>query len=160
MLELRQTEAAFITVAAEGVSRLGSVEAATVYGLASDEALIMAPLEWRARLTAAVAERAQAIDSDAVVIDSTDGWVTWTLEGDALRAAFSRLSGLDLPDRGFVQGDVARVPAKVIADVRRLHVVVPAMWSEYLHDRIVERCGALGIVERPLATFTVPEPVP
>ena len=54
-------------------------------------------------------------DPDAVILDATDGWVVFTLVGDAARTAFERLSALELPAEGFAQGDVAHVPARVIA---------------------------------------------
>jgi sarcosine oxidase gamma subunit len=84
-------------------------------------------------------------DPHAVVLDVTDGWAALTLSGANLRAAFARLSALRLPDEGFVQGDVARVPARVIVERDRLRILVPAMWAEHLRSQILRRCADLGI---------------
>ncbi len=90
-------------------------------------------------------------DPDAVVIDTTDGWAVWTLEGDTRSEAFARLSDLLLRDHGYVHGDVAHVPVRVIVDPDRLHLFVPVMWRGYLRRRILERCSTLDISERAIA---------
>jgi hypothetical protein len=72
-----------------------------------------------------------------VVLDTTDGWAVWTLEGDAAREAFARLSAVPLPSEGFAQGDVAHVPVKVVVTPERLHLLVPAMWGAYLRERVI-----------------------
>ena len=86
-------------------------------------------------------------DPHAVVIDATDGWSVWTLVGDAAADAFSRLSALR-PDDGYAQGDIAHVPARVIAEHDRLHLFVPATLGEYLRVRILARCANLGLTQR------------
>jgi hypothetical protein len=87
-------------------------------------------------------------DADAVVIDATDGWAVWTLEGVDAREAFSRLSDVRPPERGSIAGDVAHVPVHVIAEPGRLHLFVPSMWRGYLRRRILERCASFDIKER------------
>jgi sarcosine oxidase gamma subunit len=89
----------------------------------------------------------RALGPTAIVEDVTDGWTSWTMEGDGLERAFSFLSPLELPAEGFVQGDVARVPVKAIASPGRLELLVPSMWSEHLRDRILRRCAPDGVVE-------------
>jgi hypothetical protein len=90
-------------------------------------------------------------DPDAVVVDTTDGWAVWTLEGDARIEAFARLSDVRLGEQGYVQGDVAHVPVRVIVDASRLHLFVPVMWRGYLRRRILERCSTLDVRERAIA---------
>jgi hypothetical protein len=150
VLELVATDVAFVTIAgderaAASVERLDGVVACPV---APDERLIAAPVDALEQLVTIARERATTADPDALVVDTTDGWAVWTLQGDGVRAAFSRLSGVRLPGRGFTQGDVTRVPVKLIVERDRLHLIVPAMWRSYLHDRIVERCRSLGLTER------------
>jgi hypothetical protein len=88
-----------------------------------------------------VAAARRWLGSDAIVEDVTDGWAAWVLEGDDVRLAFSFLSRLELPEEGFVQGEVARVPVKVLASAGRLELLVPSMWREHLRDRILRRCA-------------------
>jgi len=87
-------------------------------------------------------------DPDAVVLETSDGWAVWTLEGDARRAAFARLSDIPLGEQGYVQGDVVHVPVRVIVDSSSLHLFVPAMWRGYLRRRIFERCSSLDVRAR------------
>ena len=82
-------------------------------------------------------EAVAALDPDAVVMDVSDGWAGWRLEGEDAHAAFARLSALELPDDGWVQGDVAHVAAKVIADPEGVLILVPSYWTEHMHARIV-----------------------
>ena len=46
----------------------------------------------------------------------SDGWTAWTLAGPDARGAFARLSELALPDSRFVQGEVVRLPVKVLVE--------------------------------------------
>jgi len=108
-----------------------------VYRIAPDEAMVVG----RPDTIATIALE----DPHVVVLDVTDGWEALTLSGDHVRAAFARLSALRLPDEGFVQGDVARVPARVIVERDRLRILVPAMWAEHLRSRILRRCADLGV---------------
>jgi hypothetical protein len=90
-------------------------------------------------------------DPDAVVIDTTDGWAVWTLEGDARTEAFARLSDVRLGEHGYVQGDVAHIAVRVIVEPGRLHLFVPVMWRGYLRRRIFERCSTLEVTERAIS---------
>jgi hypothetical protein len=109
-----------------------------VYRIAPDEAMVVGEPDMIATTLT---------DPHAVVLDVTDGWAVLTLSGDGVRAGFARLSALRLPDEGFVQGDVARVPARVIVERDRLRIFVPAMWVEHVRSRILRRCADLGIRE-------------
>ena len=60
------------------------------------------------------------------------------------RDMFARLSSLPLPDgEGYVQGDVARVAARVFVDGDAVRVCVPAFWEAHLRDR-VRHVGSAG----------------
>jgi hypothetical protein len=84
-------------------------------------------------------------DVDAVVLDVGDGWAIWTLSGEEAPGAFGRLSRFPADD-GFVQGDVAGVPTRVIVERGRIHLLVPAMSRDQMRARTLDRCP--GITER------------
>ena len=91
----------------------------------------------------ALRQAVERVDADAVVRDVSDGWVLHTLEGPGARHAFSRLSELELPTSGFVQGAVARIGVRVLVVGDRVDVLVPSMFSAYLRERIEDECREL-----------------
>ena len=88
----------------------------------------------------------RAGDPDAVVLDASDGWVVWTLAGDAALEAFTRLSAIPLT-RGYQQGEVANIPLRLIVEGERVHMFVPAMWREYMRRQVLDRCKTFGVAE-------------
>lgn len=112
------------------------------FRVAPDEVMIVGARGTAAGLVGRVAE---VVDTHAVVIDATDGWTAWGLGGAGSRLAFSYLSALELPEEGFVQGEVANLPAKVIAGDDEVHILVPAMLGDEMRRRIVARCGHLAL---------------
>jgi len=48
----------------------------------------------------------------------------------------ARISELELPDRGWIQGEVARAAAKVLVEPGRIAVLVPAMLAAHVEERI------------------------
>jgi hypothetical protein len=105
--------------------------------VAPDELLLIGAPGSAAKIATAASKAALATDEDATVADVTDGWTVWTLGGADARDAFERLSMLHLPETGTVQGDVARLPVKVVVDGERVHLATPSSWGAYLRDRIV-----------------------
>lgn len=88
-----------------------------------------------------IAEDLQAavrtIDADAVIRECSEGWSEIVLSGAHARSTFARVSELPLPDGGgYVQGDVARVAARVFVEEDTLHVFVRASWGSYLARQI------------------------
>ena len=77
----------------------------------------------------------------AIIEDVTDGWAGYELVGDAIPEAFARLSELELPEDGFVQGDLARIGAKVVAAPGRVTILVPAMLGSFIEERIRADCA-------------------
>ena len=73
---------------------------------------------------------------DGLVADVSDGWVGLVLEGADARDAFARVSELELPERGWIQGEVARAASKVLVGSGRIEVLVPAMLAEHVEARI------------------------
>jgi sarcosine oxidase gamma subunit len=122
-----------------------SVDEAVACRVAPDEHLLVGRNAAGPLLVAEA--QAQLADPDALVVDVTDGWAGWSLRGDATREAFAHLCSIELPAQGFEQGDVAGVPVKILAGRNEVDVLVPAMWSEHLRTRILQRCGSLGVTE-------------
>jgi sarcosine oxidase gamma subunit len=140
MLELVATRVAAVACHAAPDAADAAMSTASAYAcrIAPDEVLLLGKPGAAAKLVEAASKKAGAADPDALVLDTTDGWTVWTLEGNDAREAFARLSAVPLPEEGFTQGDVAHVPVKVVAFSGRLHLLVPAMWGAFLRERIVE----------------------
>ncbi len=149
MLELSSTELAVVAclAAPKALDALPTPEGATAFRTAPDELLLLAPPDAAERVLAAAAESLTALDDDALAIEVTDGWTALTLAGPDAREAFARLSVLELPEAGFIQGDVARVPAKILVEPERLLLLVPASWAEHVRERVLAL--ALDVRERP-----------
>jgi hypothetical protein len=79
----------------------------------------------------------------ALIEDVTDGWAAFELTGDDAPEAFARLSELDLPREGFVQGDVVRIGSKVLSAPGRLTILVPASLGAFVEERIRVDCAEL-----------------
>ena len=99
--------------------------------VAADEVFVRGPIA--EDLRAAV----HTVDPDALIRESTEGWEGVVLEGGDASDDFARLSELRLPDGGgYVQGDVARVAARVFVEDGALHLFVRAPWGAYLRRQI------------------------
>jgi sarcosine oxidase gamma subunit len=147
VLELRETPARVITCVADAaaIDALAAAIRAEVLRIAPDEALVVsdAATEDPVSSVEAVASRA---DPDALVVDASDGWTVWTLEGDAAVDALARLSELPAAE-GFAQGRTAEVPAKVLVAQSRVRLLVESMWRESVRERILADCADLGVRE-------------
>ena len=139
MLELARTEAAFVSCmgAAEALDAVHVPKTVTAVRVAPDELMLLGAPGSAAKIVGMASKALRGTDDDALVTDVTDGWIIWTLGGEDAHDAFERLSMLELPQAGIVQGDVARLPVKVVVDGTRLHMAVPSSWAAYLHERIV-----------------------
>ena len=79
----------------------------------------------------------QTVDPDALIRETTEGWAEIAVDGGDARDVFARLSELRLPDgRGYVQGDVARVVARVFVEDEDIRIIVPAYWESHLRRRL------------------------
>jgi hypothetical protein len=79
----------------------------------------------------------RTIDADAVIRECSEGWSEIVLSGADARSTFARVSDLPLPaGGGFVQGDVARVAARVFVEEDTLRLFVRASWGPYLARHI------------------------
>ena len=147
MLELVATKAAVALVMATPHA-LDALAPAGAYRcrVAPDEAMfVREPEAVEALLRDAGSVRAG--DSDAVVLDASDGWAVWTLAGESARDAFTRLSALRVAG-GYQQGEVAHLPVRLIIEGERVHMFVPVMWREHMRRQVLDRCMSLGVTER------------
>jgi hypothetical protein len=104
--------------------------------VAEDEVMLVGSPDAAGDVIAAAREELSGRDDDALVVDVSDGWSAWTLSGAGAHDVLSRLSEVEVAGDGYLQGDVAHVPVRVIALGARLHLLVPAMWEEHLRSRI------------------------
>jgi hypothetical protein len=112
---------------------------------ASDEIAFVCPAAATGDVLDAIAPQVARGDSDGFVLDLSDGWTSFTLRGEIERA-FSYLSELQLPNPGaFVQGDVLRVPVRLLAGEGYIDLLVPSPWGRYLHDEMLEALRALNV---------------
>jgi hypothetical protein len=115
--------------------------------IASDETAFVCSADAAADVLDAIAPQLARSDSDGFALDLSDGWAGYTLTGDVVRA-FSYLSELQLPGPGgFVQGDVLRVPVRVLAGEGQFDLLVSSPWGTYLHDEILDALRALNVRE-------------
>jgi hypothetical protein len=122
---------------------------------ADDELLLLCAPPVTDEVAREVATRLAALDPDALLIGTTDGWAAISVVGDDARASFGLLSPLELPEAGFLQGEVVHVPAKVVAGDDRVLILVPSIWEAHLHDRAAKALGYTGPLEaRPWAVPT------
>ncbi|GBC87598.1 hypothetical protein HRbin12_01611 [bacterium HR12] len=149
MLELSRAEIAVLAclAAPAALDALAPPDVAAALRTAPDELLLLAAPDAVEAILAEASRALRALDDDALVLEVTDGWTAFALEGPDAREAFGRLSALELPEAGFLQGDVARVPAKVLAEPERLLLLVPSSWAEHVRERILGL--ALDVRERP-----------
>jgi len=115
--------------------------------IARDELAFVCRIDATREVLEAVAAQIARGDSDGFALDLSDGWTGFTLTGDVARA-FSYLSPLRLPDPGgFAQGDVLRVPVRVLVDHGHMDLLVPSPWGHYLHDEMLDALRVLDVQE-------------
>ena len=149
MPELRRADLRVIVclASAETLDRLVPPgHGARTVRVAADEALFVADAATAPEVLREVEDRVAAIESDAVVRDVGDGWAAWSLVGPDAPGALARVSHLISPGAGdWVQGDVARVGAKVLGDDDGMTILVPAYWDDHVRTRLVEDAGATEV---------------
>lgn len=101
--------------------------------VASDEVIVCGPIAEDIR------RAVHTVDPDALILEATEGWAEIVIDGSDARDVFARLSELRLPDGpGYLQGDVARVAARVFVDADVIRVLVPAYRESHLRRRVEE----------------------
>jgi hypothetical protein len=139
-----------VIVCAASADALGRLVApghgARTLRVAPDETMTLVAPAFTGDVCRELEDRIAALDLDAVVLDVSDGWAAFALTGEDADRAFSYLSALEAPvGDAFVQGDVARVAAKVVREPDGLLVLVPAYWAEHVRMRAVEDAGVKAV---------------
>lgn len=131
MAELRLSSPSVVAVLAssEACDRVVAPDGVTAMRVAQREILLVGDVDIDA-------VRGTLDEASAIVADVSDAWAMFHLTGDDAREAFARLAELELPDTGWVQGEVARAAAKVIVEPGRLTMLVPAMLGAHVEERI------------------------
>ena len=156
MLEVARALVGVVTAsaAAGALDRLVLPGRAFACRVADDELLLLSASQVTDEVAREVTTRLAALDPDALVIDTTDGWAAITVAGADAHASFGLLSRLELPDQGFTQGEVVHIPVKVVADGDRVLILAPSMWEAHLTDRASKAFGLSGPLET--GPWTVP----
>lgn len=147
MLELIETPTAVVDCLAEPAALDAMVvpSRSVPCRVAADEILLLAHPAEASDVVRQASARLGVLDPDGLAHDVSDGWSSWTLRGSEANQILARLSEIEPPERGFVQGKVAGVPAKILAAPGRLHLMVPSMWGEHLRERLIA-CAPEGHV--------------
>ena len=99
--------------------------------VASDEVMVRGPVA--EDLRSAILR----VDPEALIREATEGWAEVAMEGSDARDVFAQVSALRLPEGpGYVQGDVARVAARVFVGDEAIRVLVPSYWESHLRRRL------------------------
>lgn len=113
--------------------------------VAPDELMAVAKRDVIDDVRREIHDRITVLDDDALVVDDSDGWTAIALTGPDADRALSYLSALQPPAADdLVQGDVARVAAKIVREPDGLLVLVPAYWGEHLRTRAIEDAGGMA----------------
>lgn len=159
MLRVIPTEAAVVACHAEPAALDGFAAREGVFPgrVARDELLLLSCRSRREEVAADARARLSTADPHALVVDQTDGWAVWTVEGPDGEEVLARLMVAKVPSRrpAFLQGAIAGVPAKVVLQDGAAHIMVPSPVGHHLRDRIFEACRELGPDLGPPAPFTV-----
>ena len=101
--------------------------------VAPDEVIVCGPIAEDIR------RAVRTVDAHALIREATEGWAEIVIDGSNAGDVFARLSELRLPDGpGYLQGDVARVAARVFVNADVIRVLVPAYWESHLRRRVEE----------------------
>ena len=130
MAELRRELPSVVAVLASAdiCDRLTSPAGAVSLRVAPREVLLVGSADMEA-LSAITGE-------GGLVADVSDSWVRLVLDGADAFVAFARISELELPERGWIQGEVARAASKVLVEPGRIEMLVPATLAEHVEARI------------------------
>ena len=130
MAELRRELPSVVAVlaSADACDRLTPPAGAVPLRVAPREVLLVGSADMEA-LSAITGE-------GGLVADVSDSWVRLVLDGADASDAFARISELELPERGWIQGEVARAASKVLVEPGRIEMLVPAMLAEHVEARI------------------------
>jgi len=146
VLELVATEACVVAGMASPAAVDAVMATPGAHRVAPDELMVVGAAPDADALTASLQEALVHADTDAVALDTSDGWAVWSLRGDDAPRMFGYVASFPLPQTGLALGEVAHVPVRVlVAAPGEIHLLVPAMLSAYLRERLLERGRVLQI---------------
>jgi len=155
---IQRTHAAVVAcyASAAALDSLPAMPNAYSCRVAPDELWLIAPPELLAETERHAAEYCARTEPTALVLDQSDGWVTFTLRGTEGLWILAQLSAVPLPATrpAFVQGAVAGGAAKLLLLDGVIHVLVPCTLRHHLAARFQDVCGSVFIssTETPLIT--------
>jgi hypothetical protein len=82
----------------------------------------------------------------ALVEAVSDAWTSFVLDGPDASDVFARVSELRLPATGWIQGEVAGAPAKVLVEAGYITILVPANLAAHVEERL--RIDAAEVLDR------------
>ncbi len=131
MAELRSISPTIVTVLAssDACDRVEAPEGTTAMRIAPRELLLVG-------LADPDAVRTGVGEPGAIVEDVSDAWTAFELEGDDVRDVVERVSELELPEAGWIQGEVTHAAAKLIVRPGAITLLVPAMLGAHVEQRI------------------------
>jgi hypothetical protein len=159
-LEIRRCCAAVVEchASAAALQSLPGLPGVHACRVAPDELLLLAaPSRVDDLLRQAQAQLAAA-EPDALVLDQSDGWVIFSLHGEAALDLLRMLSVLSIPEArpAFVQGAVAGGSAKLLFLPGVVHLLVPYPLRDHIDRRLREVGGArvrIATTETPCSGF-------
>jgi len=142
----------------EAVGKVSPLSGVLAARISPDETLVVGPPHAAAATLEQLTGIVRLLDSTCLILDQSAGYAGFCLSGDAKTAAFARLSQLPLGKQRpvFMQGLVARAPAKVIAADAAITFFVSSIVGHAVADRITTACAELDVVWRPAVDFAVP----
>jgi sarcosine oxidase gamma subunit len=105
--------------------------------VAADEVLWVADPERASELVETMGTALSGYGKRATVVDHSDGYALFALEGRDRNELFARLSSIRLPGTdAFVQGNFAGVPARTFSTADRLEVIVTSDVAWFVSGRL------------------------
>jgi hypothetical protein len=128
--------------------------AGTLIGrIAPDEVVVVGAPGTAAALLDDLESQLEGEGNAALVIDHTDGWTFFTVEGDGIEELWARVSAIRLPDANadrvpvFTVGKVCDVAAKVFVRPGRIDLMCGAEVRRHVTDRLTHAGHVLGLHE-------------
>jgi hypothetical protein len=152
VLELYPTSAALIGCYARPAALDSLGPGGLAIRVAPNELLLVAAAAERGAALEDARRALAAADPGGLVFDLSAGFAIWTLAGDGRHEAYARLCAIRPPEPpACVQGLFAHVPAKIVVETERVHVLVASTVGHHVRERVLGACADLEPREGPEA---------
>lgn len=159
MLEFSAVEAVLIRCFGEPsvLDSFPGLAGAAACRVADDELILLGAPAMKQELIEQATAHFESADPHALVIAHTDAWSFWAISGAVMRRAFTRLSENALPatSPAFIQGAIARLPAKALVLPDSILIMVPSTMGHHIRERIFAACADLNPRERAAQPFAI-----